>query len=157
MHGSVRESLEDLLAARGAAVSKNGVAQHLSSCNECASEIESMKAQAELLKTLRAPEELEPTAGFYARVLQRIEERTRESMWAVFIYSPFSKRLVYASLTMALMLGSYVIAQESRDGHLRGTRMVAQQLHEGPLVAGSQAEQRDAVLANFASESGSLQ
>ena len=157
MHGSVRESLEDLLAARGAAVEKNGVAQHLSSCAECSSEVQSMKAQSELLKTLRAPEEVEPVAGFYARVLQRIEERAKESIWAVFIYSPFSKRLVYASLTVALMLGSYVIAQESRDGHLGGTRMVAQQLHDGPLVIGSQAEQRDAVLANFASEPGSAQ
>ena len=116
-----------------------------------------MSTQSELLKTLRAPEELEPAAGFYARVLQRIEERAKESIWAAFIYSPFSKRLVYASLTIALMLGTYVIAEESRDGHLGATRMVAQQLHDGPLVVGNQAEQRDAVLANFASESGSLQ
>lgn len=116
-----------------------------------------MKAQSELLQSLRAPEQLEPAPGFYARVLQRIEERTKDSIWAVFIYSPFSKRLVYASLTVALMLGAYVVAQETRDGHLGGPRMVAQQWHDDPLVAGSQAQQRDAVLANFAAHSGSLQ
>jgi hypothetical protein len=116
-----------------------------------------MKAQAELLKSLRAPEEMEPAPGFYARVLQRIEQRAKDSIWAAFIYSPFSKRLVYASLTVAVMVGTYVVAQESRDGHLGGTSIVAQQLHDDPLVAGSQAQQRDAVLANFASHSGPRQ
>jgi hypothetical protein len=116
-----------------------------------------MKAQSEMLQSLRAPELLEPAPGFYARVLQRIEERAKDSIWASFIYSPFAKRLVYASLTLALMLGTYVITEESRDGHLGKPAVVAQQLHEDPLVAGSQAEQRDAVLANFASHSGSLQ
>ncbi len=157
MHGSMRDDLEDLLAARGAAGEQAEAAKHLSSCAGCSAELASMKAQAELLKSLRAPEGLEPAPGFYARVLQRIEERAKDSMWAAFIYSPFAKRLVYASLTVAVMLGTYVVTQESRDGHLGGESMVAQQLHDDPPVVGSQAQQRDAVLANFASHSGSLQ
>jgi hypothetical protein len=55
------------------------------------------------------------------------------------------------------MLGTYVITEERRDGHLGGTNIVAQEHNDYPLVAGSQAEQRDAVLANFASPSGSPQ
>lgn len=157
MHGSIRNRLEDLLAARGTAVEQEGLVTHLACCAACSSELAAMKAQAKLLESLRAPEELEPAPGFYARVLQRIEERAKDSMWASFIYSPFAKRLVYASLTVALMLGTYVITEESRDGHLGGPTIVAQQVHEYPLVVGSQAEQRDAVLANFASNSGSLQ
>ncbi len=157
MHGSMRDRLEDLLAARGVAAEDEGLVKHLSSCAECSSELQRMTAQSELLHSLRAPEEMEPTPGFYARVLQRIEERTKDSIWAAFIYSPASKRLVYASLTIALMLGTYVITQESWDGHLRGPRVVAQDFHYDPLVAGSQAQQRDAVLANFASHQGSLQ
>jgi hypothetical protein len=64
---------------------------------------------------------------------------------------------------LALMLGAYVITLESRDGHLGGPRIVAQSMHQDELVAGSPAEQRDAVLANFAahpvlvSSEGSLQ
>jgi len=157
MHGSIRDRLEDLLAGgRGAAADADS-ATHLFSCKECSSELASMKAQSELLQSLRPPEDVEPAPGFYARVLQRLETRAKESVWAVFAYSPVSKRIVYASLTLALMLGTYVITQERRDGHLGGTDIVAQQLHDYPLVAGTQAEQRDAVLANFASGSGSPQ
>jgi hypothetical protein len=157
MHGSVRDRLEDLLAARGRVAKNEALTTHLSSCSECSSELASMKAQSELLQLLRPLEDVEPAPGFYSRVLQRIEERAKDSIWSVFIYSPVSRRLVYASLTVALMLGIYVITEERRDGHLGGPNMVAQQLQYHPLVEGSQAEQRDAVLANFASRSGSLQ
>jgi len=151
MHGSIRDRLEDLLAARGAAGEHTDLATHLSACAECSRELTTMKAQAELLHRWRTPEELEPAPGFYARVLQRIEERTKASMWGALLYSPFTKRLVYASLTLALMLGTYVITQESRDGHLGGgASIVAQDVREEAPVIGSPDEQRDAVLANFA-------
>src|SRR5260370_41165254 len=105
MHEYIRGQLEDLLVAESAAsrldgvIAKakydvTGVAKHLQSCSDCSSELDSMKAQAALLRTLRAPEEeVEPTAGFYARVMQRIEDCTKDSIWSVFIYSPFGKRL----------------------------------------------------------------
>ena len=109
-----------------------------------------MQAQAELIRTLRAAEEVEPAPGFYARVLQRIEERAKESIWAVFVDSPFGKRLAYSSLLLAVLLGSYVITQEKRDGHLGEPPIIAQSVHQDALVAGSPAEQRDAVLENFA-------
>ncbi|HEY3937638.1 MAG TPA: hypothetical protein VGL97_09420 [Bryobacteraceae bacterium] len=161
MHGSVRDGLEDLLAAKPSAVGSQGLIGHLSSCSECSAEVHAMAQQSALMRSLCAPEEVEPGAGFYARVLQRIEERAKESIWAVFIYSPFGKRLAYASFALALLLGSYVVTQESRDGHLLAEKMTAQE-HYDALVAGSQAEQRDVVLANFASyhpvsQEGSLQ
>ena len=150
MHGSTRDRLEELLAARGAAGGDSGVGKHVSSCPECSAEIEGMKTQADLLQLLRAPEGIEPTPGFYARVLQRIEQRAKQSIWAVFIYSPFGKRLVFASLTVALALGTYVVSEESREGHLLGASTIAQELHDDAVVEGDQAQQRDAVLANFA-------
>jgi hypothetical protein len=116
-----------------------------------------MQAQAKLLTSLRAPEELDPAPGFYARVVQLIEERAKESMWGAFIYSPFAKRLIYASLSVAVMLGTYVVTQEARDGHLRllnGQAVVAQNAHYDAPVIGSEAEQRDAVLENFAVHEG---
>jgi len=104
----------------------------------------------DLLKTLRPPREMEPAPGFYARVLQRIEERECDSFWAFFIDSPFSKRLALASLTIALALGTYVVSAE-RNQHPAAQNMVAfSDTHYDAPVMGSQAEQRDAVLENFA-------
>jgi predicted anti-sigma-YlaC factor YlaD len=162
MHRSIRgalirdglpEGLSEGLEEAGSA----GLHEHLRSCEECSAEITAMQAHSALLRELRTPEEADPPAGFYARVLQRIEERAKESIWAVFVYSPFAKRLTYASFVLAALLGSYVVAQESRDGHLTAPTMVAQGSRYDPPVIGSQAQQRDAVLENFAFERGSIQ
>ena len=167
MHGFIRDQLEDLLTAepstarlpRGSAnYDINEVAKHLESCAECSSEFQPIKAHSALLRSLRPPEEeIEPAAGFYARVMQRIEERTKDSIWSVFIYSPFGKRLAYASLAIAALLGTYVVSLEARDGHLGGDDIVAQQMSGDVPCLGSQAQQRDAVLVNFASAQESSQ
>ncbi len=149
MHRSIRDRLEDLLGADLPA-GGTGLKEHLASCDECTGELAAMKTHSEMLRVLRAPEEAEPSAGFYARVLQRIEERGDRSIWSVLIDSPFGRRLAYASLTIAILLGSYVVAQESRDGHLRSEDMVAQGMHYDAPVVGDRAQQRDAVLENFA-------
>jgi predicted anti-sigma-YlaC factor YlaD len=144
MHRSVREKLEGLLQAP----SPNaiiGVDGHLSSCAECRLELDEMRNQAVALRSLRAPEDVAPAPGFYARVLQRIEERVKDSIWGVFIYSNFGKRLSYLSLTLTLLLGGYVVAQEVNDGHLGSDPVVA----ERTGMTGDQAQQRDAVLVNF--------
>jgi anti-sigma factor RsiW len=165
MHGFIRDQLEDLLTADPCAAqlpakesNVREVEAHLKSCAECSPEFASMKAQSALMRTLRAPEqEIEPRAGFYARVMQRIEERTKDSIWSVFVDSPFGKRLAYTSLAIAALFGSYVVTLEARDGHLGGQNMVAQQLNGDAPCFGSQEQQRDAVLVNFASSQGNLQ
>lgn len=154
MHGPIRDRLEELLTAEGSAAHNHSLQQHLSSCHECSSEVEAMRAHAQLLHGWRAPAEVEPTPGFYTRVLQRIEERTKESIWAPFIYSPIAKRLTYASLAVTLLLGSYVISQETQDGHGGREPVLAQQFHRDARVVGSRQQQRDAVLVNFVSHSG---
>ena len=160
MHGPIRDRLEDLLEAPQSSTDEHSASHHLRDCPECLAALNGMRRQADALRTLNCAEELEPGPGFYARVLQRIEERTKDSIWAFFIYSPVSKRLMYASLTLALLLGTYVISRESDDGHLTGsdvTASVTQQVDEEAPVTGSPAEQRDAVLVNFASYSRPLQ
>lgn len=166
MHGSIRDGLiqyglEDLLSDKRSAVKSQEeedrkLRDHLRSCEECSGELTAMRAHSALLRELRAPEETDAAAGFYARVIQRIEERVQDSIWAVFVYSPFAKRLTYASFAVAVLLGSYVIAEESRDGHLSARNIVAQGSYVPPVI-GSQAQQRDAVLENFAFERGSIQ
>ena len=113
-----------------------------------------MQANAAQLRTLRTAEPLDVPAGFYAKVVQRIEERARVSVWAAFLYSPLSRRLAYGSLSAALILGMYVFAEESSDGHLEAPAVAAQQGQRTPAVFGNQDEQRDAVLVNFASYEG---
>ncbi len=156
MHGSVRGELENLLAAKPSAEVRN-VGDHVANCSECASEIDAMLMQAAILRTLKVPVEIEPGPGFYARVLQRIEEGARRSIWWVFVYSPIGKRLAYASLALSVVLGSYVIAAESSDGHLTHSSSYAPKVvnsgHYDPVVIGSAEQQRTAVLANFVSHS----
>jgi predicted anti-sigma-YlaC factor YlaD len=151
MHGSVRNNLESLLEGTANA---GAVEEHLASCDGCAESFSAMQAQRELLRSLRPKEELEPSAGFYARVMQRIEERAKDSIWAVFVYSPVGKRFALASLSVALLLGSYVVAAEKLDGHLMSGSSVADQVHYDMPMDGDQAQQRDAVLANFAVHPG---
>lgn len=151
MHKSIRDRLEDLLAReRPGAVGEQAL-EHLDSCQACAAELVSMKKQASFLRNLRSPADVEPAPGFYARVIQRIEERAKDSIWSVFIDSSFGKRLAYASLGIAIALGTYVVTSELRDGHLGGERIVAQDFARGATVTGDLNERRDAVLLNFAS------
>ena len=97
--------------------------------------------------------EAEPSAGFYARVLQRIEERAQNTIWAVFLYSPFGKRVAYASLALALLLGTYVVSMESQDGHLYASASAMTQDDSDTPVQGDSTDKRDAVLVNFVSYS----
>lgn len=150
MHGPVRDRLERLLTETSSLGESKEVEKHLSSCAECSAELEAMKTQSKLFSSLRT-EETEPMAGFYARVMQRIEERANTSVWTAFIYSSFGVRLAYASLAIALVLGTYWITEESQDGHLGGSTFVAHKSTDITPVIGDRQEQRDAVLVNFAS------
>ncbi len=147
MHGSIRDRLEDLLSPKRPAAGERDLTDHLASCSECLSELHAMEDQSVMLQALRAPEGLEPAPGFYARVMQRIEERAKETIWGALIRSPIFPRVAYASLTVALVLGSYVVASETRDGHLTAGLTA----HNDAPVIGDVSQQRDAVLENFAS------
>jgi hypothetical protein len=103
-----------------------------------------------MLRVLRPPDEVEPAPGFYARVLQRIEDYPVRSIWLAFAESSIGKGLAFASLTVALVLGGYVITEEARDGHISGARVVAQGVHFDAPVTGDVDQQRDAVLENIA-------
>ncbi len=151
MHEPVRSRLEDLLAGKNRKAEQDGTGVHLKACSECLSEFQSMQAHSELFHSLRAPEELEPTAGFYARVLQTIEERAKGSIWAGFIYSSARTRLAYMSLSLAIGLGTYVVAQETHESNLEQKKVVTAQAYADAPVFGSPTQQRDAVLVNFAS------
>jgi len=157
MHGSIRDQLENLLAAGEPATGDTALGAHLAHCPECSSELKVMREQSELLQSWRIEEEVEPLAGFYARVLQRIENTAKASIWAGFLYSPFRKRFAYASLSLALLLGMYVFVEEKADLDPHEQAVIVQQSNSAESVFGDQTQQRDAVLVNMASYEGSVQ
>jgi hypothetical protein len=73
-----------------------------------------MRRQAEFIQGLRPAGEAEPSPGFYARVLDRIELQRVPSIWELFLEPVFGRRLVYASVTLALILGTLVVTSGTR-------------------------------------------
>jgi hypothetical protein len=59
----------------------------------------------QLLQSLRCPDELTPRAGFYARVMDRVESQDNKSVWSVFLEPIFGRRLAMASAALMLLLG----------------------------------------------------
>ena len=113
MHRHVREHLEEVLAASKPLSATGEVAgKHLADCRECNDEVTTMRAQASLLRGLRAAEETEPRAGFYARVLERIEAEGPASIWNLFFDSALGHRLAIASLALAALLCVCLISIE---------------------------------------------
>ena len=76
-------------------------------CEDCAGELRLIEAQAQTLRSLRCNEEVEPRAGFYARVMNRIEQRGPASIWSLLLQPSFGRRLALASATLVLLLGAY--------------------------------------------------
>ena len=129
MHGSIRDRLEDLLRQNSSARCR-GTSQRSTTLEEVGRtsavpamnvrRIEAMERTALCCGTCAARgTEAEPRR-LLARVMQRLKNAPKESIWAVFVYSPFGKRLTYASSRWPCCLGTYVIARKARDGHLGG-------------------------------------
>ena len=51
-------------------------------------------------------------AGFYARVMERIESQGAASIWSLFFDSPVGRGLAMASMVLALSLGVYLVSSE---------------------------------------------
>jgi len=141
MHQPVRDSLEDYLNRRGDREMPRAMAAHLTACQACAKELEQIEMQSDLLRTLRVPE-CEPRPGFYARVMDRIDRQTDNSIWAVLLLPAFGRRIAIASAAMVVLLGSYLITSENR-----APAPAPQEISQESTLP----QQRDAVLVNLAS------
>jgi hypothetical protein len=157
MHRVIRDHLEEVLADSQA--NRNQDCQlHLRQCEECSVEIAAMRKQAASLRGLRT--EVEPTAGFYARVMERIESQRVVSIWNVFSESPFGKRIAIASMALALLLGVYLVTSEQfvdQSGSGQPQEMISAALPAEGLpatnvrmvVGDGSTPDRDAVLVNL--------
>lgn len=69
-------------------------------------------------------EEAEPLPGFYARVMARIEAEVQPSVWN-FVFQPFARRIVYASMALAVLLLAVALWEPMPDAGEDTTAQVA--------------------------------
>jgi anti-sigma factor RsiW len=154
MHRRVRDHIESVLTGSELEASCR---RHLDDCRECREEVEAMREQANLFRALGAPPEEEPRAGFYARVIERIEAQTPASIWSLFFDSAFARRVALASVTFTLLIGIYLVSSERRAEQTVVIGAPADWVFPGevPSVRGSATAladglpDRDAVLVNL--------
>lgn len=150
MHEPLLDGLEDYLEGKGITLEGE---RHLAQCASCREELALMKAHAALLRALRAPSDVEPRAGFYSRVMNRIENEGTPSLWALFGESLFAKRLAYASMTFMVLLGTvFMTTQEKADEPFAASTpeaIMAEQSPE-PVTSTNRDRDRDVVLVNLA-------
>jgi anti-sigma factor RsiW len=127
MHQVILDRLEEYLSG---SPSPREFTAHLETCEECRTEVGEMRELSGALVALRAPEELAPPAGFYARVAERVESGRPRSLWRLIWLDPaFGRRVAFASLMTLAILGSYLITRETEysAGPSRPEAIMAQQ------------------------------
>jgi len=112
MHQPIRDNLEEYLKGSTRKVPQE-FQTHLEACEQCASELRLYQGQAEMLRCLRTAGEVDPRAGFYARVMDRIEQQGRFSVWSALLQPHFGRRLAMASAVLVMLLGTYLVTTES--------------------------------------------
>jgi hypothetical protein len=152
MHQLIRKNLEEYLKHSVSEIPAE-FHRHLGECRDCASELQGLEAQSQWLRSLRGSEDAEPRAGFYARVMERIEAQQPFSIWSVFLDRKFGWRLAVASGMLAALLGGYLVTSEpgGPETGVAPTVATAGTAASGtPGDTGAQ-QQRDAVLVDLAS------
>ncbi len=156
MHRRMRDRLEETLAGS----LDRPEAEHLEQCAECRDEIAAMRQQSAWLRALKAAAEVEPRAGFYARVMERIENQGAASIWTLFLDSAFGRSVAVGAMALALLLGVYVVSSEETSEQtivITGQPVISDQIlgSAGPYdaqpaaVLAGQPDIADSVLMNL--------
>ena len=114
MHAVVMESLEEFLAGTLEPVERRTVEAHLGNCAACREELHGMQDFRLLFGSLRPHEEIEPSPGFYARVMTQVAERNAAPSWSNFfaLEPALGRRLVFSCLLVLVAMGTYLISNE---------------------------------------------
>lgn len=142
MHQPVKDNLEEYLNRRGDREMPGEMAAHIQACLSCASELELIEKQSVMLRRSLRAGDFEPRPGFYARVMDRIDRQTDNSIWAILLMPAFGRRIAIASATLGVLLGSYLITSERLE-----PAPAPQEISQESTLP----QQRDAVLVNLAS------
>ncbi|WP_321477657.1 hypothetical protein [uncultured Paludibaculum sp.] len=154
MHQPIEDGLEDFLSGKVESDRYQGLERHLAVCTACRDEVGGMVEQVQLLRTLRAPEQAEPAAGFYARVMERIEAQSGNSFWSIFLEPAFGRRLMYASLALFVLLSYSVFQTTPGSLDMEGNPMTIMAGYDLPSASGNDPHHdREVVLVNLATYS----
>lgn len=121
MHEPIRSQIEKILDGSLSPSAKRIVEAHLSECGDCAEELKAMRLHSGVMRALRPGKVVEPPAGFYARVMQRIEAEGPPSFWNLLLDPIFGQRLVYATGALFLLMGAFLLATAPQASELAQT------------------------------------
>jgi hypothetical protein len=82
--------------------------------------------------------------------MARIETQRRPSLWSLLLEPAFGRRLMYASLTLVVLLGTYLVATESGEPVTASTSAERYLAEEHPTVGANPQQDRDVVLVRLA-------
>jgi anti-sigma factor RsiW len=115
MHAVVMESFEEYLSGTLKPEALRDIEAHLSSCEACREEVAGMQEVSALFREFTPQEAIEPTPGFYNRVVRQVGGRKAAPAFAS-LFSldlAFGRRVVFASLLVLAALGGYLVSRES--------------------------------------------
>jgi anti-sigma factor RsiW len=114
MHAVIVDCLEEYLAGALGPADRRVVEAHLSACRRCRDQVAGLREVSQLLGCLRSGEVADPAPGFYAGILRRVDERRAVPVFAGWFAMDlaFGRRLVFASLMMLAVLGTYLVSRE---------------------------------------------
>ena len=127
MHILFRENLEGYLAGNLGGAERKRLDAHLAECAECRAQWDALHGSALALRSLRAPVDLEldPAPGFYARVMDRVEQERTVPFWTMLVEPAFGRRVVFACLMLLALLGGYVAVFEPANVQHRPEAILA--------------------------------
>jgi hypothetical protein len=151
MHEIIRDHLEEHLRSKAASSGLLKFHAHLAECGECRDAVARMEETAIQLRTLRTSAGLELAPGFFARVMETIEAGKRPTVWSLLLDPIFGKRLVYASLTLVILLGTYMFSTEPVQIETASVPEVILSNQQREAQPSDSAEtDRDVILVNLA-------
>lgn len=136
MHQTIRNGLEDYLAGTVSGDERNQIETHLTICQDCREQIETMRELSALFPALRSTEPPIPSPGFYARVSMRIERENPSSFWAAFLEPAFGKRIALASLLVLASLGTLLMSNETQYATAPTPEMILAAEQDAPSLDG---------------------
>jgi anti-sigma factor RsiW len=109
------ENLEEFLSGSLGPAALREVETHLATCSACREEVRAMQDLSGMLVSLRADDVVEPAPGFYSRVVEQVN-RSKPAPWFAGLLGfdmVFGRRLVFASLVLMAVMGSYLVTHEA--------------------------------------------
>jgi anti-sigma factor RsiW len=151
MHAVVMESLEEYLSGTLKPAAQRDIKAHLADCEACREEVASMQEICVLVREMAPREAIEPTPGFYNRVMRQVGGRKAVPAFAS-LFSldlAFGRRMVFASLLVLAALGGYLVSRESDFASGPSPELVMAQQESPSFEAASAHEAMLATMTSY--------